>query len=51
MLKWLDILRYDYFKQGTEDMLKDAIKKILSKEVTLERNSIYEFDDYILAII
>lgn len=51
MLKWLDILGYDYFKQGTQDMLKDAIKKILSKEVALERNSIYEFDDYIFAII
>lgn len=51
ILKWLDILGYDYFKQGTENMLADTILKINDGTVSLERNKIYEFDDYILAII
>ncbi len=51
ILKWLDILGYDYFKQGTENMLADTILKINDGTVPLERNTIYEFDDYILAII
>ena len=51
ILKWLDILGYDYFKQGTENMLADMLIKVNNGTVPLERNTIYEFDDYILAII
>lgn len=51
ILKWLDILGYDYFKQGTENMLADTILKIQNGTVSLERGNIYDFNNYILAII
>ena len=50
-LKWLDILGYDYFIQGTENMIAESILKIRSGEIPLIRDAIYEFDDFILAII
>ena len=51
ILKWLDILGYNNFKQGTKNMLNDAIQKLNNETIPLERDTIYEFDDYILAII